>query len=175
MCWDSNPRPLEHESPPITTRPGLPPWLLMSLEEQLSVGKKLSSSNNESKYCCNQQHHQFQQEKFYTLGPSSTPLGAAVRCGQYQLAKYLISRQDVKLNEAREGLMIGAIESQDVGNVEFLLSDAGIDVNFRLKSETGDSFLPVHAAMKQEYDRLVFGHTLKFFLLKLTFSERKRR
>jgi len=22
--WDSNPRPLEHESPPITTRPGLP-------------------------------------------------------------------------------------------------------------------------------------------------------
>ena len=24
-CWDSNPQPLEHESPPITTRPGLPP------------------------------------------------------------------------------------------------------------------------------------------------------
>ena len=24
-CWDSNSRPLEHESPPITTRPGLPP------------------------------------------------------------------------------------------------------------------------------------------------------
>ena len=23
--WDSNPRPLERESPPITTRPGLPP------------------------------------------------------------------------------------------------------------------------------------------------------
>ena len=23
--WDSNPQPLEHESPPITTRPGLPP------------------------------------------------------------------------------------------------------------------------------------------------------
>ena len=23
--WDSNPRPLEHESPPITIRPGLPP------------------------------------------------------------------------------------------------------------------------------------------------------
>ena len=27
-CWDSNPRPLEHESPPITTRPGLLPYLL---------------------------------------------------------------------------------------------------------------------------------------------------
>ena len=27
QCWDSNPRPSEHESPPITTRPGLPPWL----------------------------------------------------------------------------------------------------------------------------------------------------
>ena len=24
-CRDSNPRPSEHESPPITTRPGLPP------------------------------------------------------------------------------------------------------------------------------------------------------
>ena len=24
-CWDSNPRPSEHESHPITTRPGLPP------------------------------------------------------------------------------------------------------------------------------------------------------
>ena len=24
-CWDSNPRPSEHKSPPITTRPGLPP------------------------------------------------------------------------------------------------------------------------------------------------------
>ena len=24
-CWNSNPRPSEHESPPITTRPGLPP------------------------------------------------------------------------------------------------------------------------------------------------------
>ena len=22
-CWDLNPQPLEHESPPITTRPGL--------------------------------------------------------------------------------------------------------------------------------------------------------
>ena len=26
-CWDSKPRPPEHESPPITTRPGLPPKL----------------------------------------------------------------------------------------------------------------------------------------------------
>ena len=24
-CWDSNPQPSEHESPPITTSPGLPP------------------------------------------------------------------------------------------------------------------------------------------------------
>ena len=27
-CWNSNPRPSEHESPPITTRPGFPPLLL---------------------------------------------------------------------------------------------------------------------------------------------------
>ena len=25
QCWDLNPRPSQHESPPITTRPGLPP------------------------------------------------------------------------------------------------------------------------------------------------------
>ena len=29
-CRDSNPRPLEHESPPITTRPGLPPSFIYS-------------------------------------------------------------------------------------------------------------------------------------------------
>ena len=27
QCWDLNPRPLDHESPPITTRPGLPPFI----------------------------------------------------------------------------------------------------------------------------------------------------
>ena len=27
-CWDSNPWPSVHESPPITTRPGLPPILV---------------------------------------------------------------------------------------------------------------------------------------------------
>ena len=26
-CWDLNSRPLEHESPSITTRPGLPPQI----------------------------------------------------------------------------------------------------------------------------------------------------
>ena len=25
QCWDSNPRPSEYESPPITTREGVPP------------------------------------------------------------------------------------------------------------------------------------------------------
>ena len=25
-CWDSNPRPSEHESTPLTNRPGLPPF-----------------------------------------------------------------------------------------------------------------------------------------------------
>ena len=27
QCWDLNPRPLDHESPTITTRPGLPPFI----------------------------------------------------------------------------------------------------------------------------------------------------
>ena len=32
-CQESNSRPLEHESPPITARPGLPPqWLLLTKE-----------------------------------------------------------------------------------------------------------------------------------------------
>ena len=30
-CWESNPRSSEHESPPITTRPGLPPYLITLL------------------------------------------------------------------------------------------------------------------------------------------------
>ena len=34
LCWDSNLRPLEHESPPITTRPGLPPLVDQLLFEQ---------------------------------------------------------------------------------------------------------------------------------------------
>ena len=32
--WDSNPLPLEHESPPITTRPGLPPHEATDLMQQ---------------------------------------------------------------------------------------------------------------------------------------------
>ena len=35
-CWDSNPRPSEHESPPITTRPGRP--ILLWSEAPLPFG-----------------------------------------------------------------------------------------------------------------------------------------
>ena len=28
-CWDSNPQPSRHESPPIITRPGLPPFTIL--------------------------------------------------------------------------------------------------------------------------------------------------
>ena len=31
QCWDSNPQPSEHESPPITTRPGLPPKSFLTI------------------------------------------------------------------------------------------------------------------------------------------------
>ena len=40
-CRDSNPRPLESESPPITTRPGLPPKVggkLMQLHRRMLHG-----------------------------------------------------------------------------------------------------------------------------------------
>ena len=39
-CWDSNPRPLEHESPTITTRPGLPPykWAILAQDKFLIIG-----------------------------------------------------------------------------------------------------------------------------------------
>ena len=43
-CRDSNPRPLEHESPSITTRPGLPPEFgtiypsVLGLHRQIVVG-----------------------------------------------------------------------------------------------------------------------------------------
>ena len=39
-CWDSNSRPLEQESPHITTRPGLPP-----------IGKSLHSGNLGVRHC----------------------------------------------------------------------------------------------------------------------------
>ena len=44
-CWDSNLQPLEHESPPITTRPGLPPYgavFVAQLVEQLHLWFKSS-------------------------------------------------------------------------------------------------------------------------------------
>ena len=39
LCRDSNPWPSEHESPPITTRPGLTPSksYLLSFDQQLSI------------------------------------------------------------------------------------------------------------------------------------------
>ena len=36
-CWDSNPQPLEHDSSPITTRPGLPPFLVTKLGYGINV------------------------------------------------------------------------------------------------------------------------------------------
>ena len=48
LCQDSNPRSLEHESPPITTRPGLPPTELDS--------RWVQASNNLNRFlitdCC---------------------------------------------------------------------------------------------------------------------------
>ena len=38
-CWDSNPQPLEHESPPIIARPGLPPRLKKFLRRYLGIEK----------------------------------------------------------------------------------------------------------------------------------------
>ena len=40
-CWDSNPRPSEHESPPITTRQGLPPYWTKILQNYIR-SKKIS-------------------------------------------------------------------------------------------------------------------------------------
>ena len=37
-CGDANPRPSEHESPPITTSPGLPPVLSVPLFAPIEVG-----------------------------------------------------------------------------------------------------------------------------------------
>ena len=38
--WDSNPRPLERESTPITTRPGLPPFEKL-FERKMSRSKEI--------------------------------------------------------------------------------------------------------------------------------------
>ena len=36
-CWNSNPQPTEHESPPITTRPGLQPVIDVSCIETFTM------------------------------------------------------------------------------------------------------------------------------------------
>ena len=41
-CWDSNPRPSEHESPPITTRPGVP--LIFELKTVSVIGTRTQSA-----------------------------------------------------------------------------------------------------------------------------------
>ena len=50
-CWDSNPRPSGHESPPITTRPGLPPSLILQ-QFILTMCKKIFYSSNLIKNYC---------------------------------------------------------------------------------------------------------------------------
>ena len=42
-CWDSNPRPSDHESPPITTRPGLPPYCSLSCMHSLKSTKSMKT------------------------------------------------------------------------------------------------------------------------------------
>ena len=48
-CRDSNSRPLEHESPPITTRPGLPPTYLLYLGVLNFTTDELSSGEGSFK------------------------------------------------------------------------------------------------------------------------------
>ena len=45
--WDSNPRPLEYESPPMTTRPGLPP-----LPNIFSVWRDINSDKKSYLHIC---------------------------------------------------------------------------------------------------------------------------
>ena len=40
QCWDLNPRTSEHESPPITTRPGLPPNMSQLFSKALLFRKR---------------------------------------------------------------------------------------------------------------------------------------
>ena len=64
-CWDSNKRPLERESSPITTRPGLPPTLCLlvwSNPKQVSHRYSDTSPYNEcyltcSNFCCLPPYH----------------------------------------------------------------------------------------------------------------------
>ena len=44
--WDSNPWPLEHESPPITTRPGLPPLTIFLWTVVIEVDQKSFTKNS---------------------------------------------------------------------------------------------------------------------------------
>ena len=45
LCWDLNPQPLQHESPSITTRPGLPPSFRSNLLSMFCLYLRLRFSN----------------------------------------------------------------------------------------------------------------------------------
>ena len=47
-CWDSNPQPSEHESPPITTRPGLPRLFYLNIFVNFSVEEDEEQERDEA-------------------------------------------------------------------------------------------------------------------------------
>ena len=55
QCWDSNPRPLEHTSPPLNTRPGLPHkwWLFQTIPKGRFM---LSTVKNTQAYFLQSRH-----------------------------------------------------------------------------------------------------------------------
>ena len=46
-CWDLNPQPLEHESPPMSTRPGFPPTIsLCKVQTAIELSAKYVSNKS---------------------------------------------------------------------------------------------------------------------------------
>ena len=66
--WDLNPRPLEHESPPVTTRPGLPPFHTLVWQECFNEEVIIHLSFFQVKQpCFKMQHLVVEQQKQLSL------------------------------------------------------------------------------------------------------------
>ena len=88
QCWDSNPWPFQHESSPITTRPGLPPKTRAATYHPKSSFTTAAPGGNDSCcFCCQNSCHFF-------LNPSPPSSTSLAKCDQIwqniaTLAKFL--------------------------------------------------------------------------------------
>ena len=92
--WDSNPRPFERQSPPITTRPGLPPSIQLIYQYQYKSQLNLSYVSLAKQFM----YYRYRQGRristsslFQSSQPSEfNPIKIIILCSITLICKYLI-------------------------------------------------------------------------------------